>query len=467
MAARTASGDGERGDPLAERAIADLIVVLEEAHEGGGRQVRGGLAAGAAPVPGPLALEREALGEASAEMRQRRLVVAVVAAALAGQEHVQRVVHVVVPLGLVERAPAVRPSEVARLVGAVLQHQVHAALAGGPVGHRAGQLLQEVTGRLVHDRVDRVEAQAVEVVLLDPVERVVDHERAHHLRAGPVVVDPVAPRGLVPRVEEVGRVAVQIVALGPEVVVDDVEEDGEAARVRGVHQRLEVLGPAVGRLGGVEEHAVVAPAPAAREVGHRHQLQRGDAEGDQMIEPLGHGRVGAGRGEGADVQLVEHEPLRREPDPGAVGPGMGQGIHDLARAVHVAGLEARGRIGHEQLAVDAEAVARARGRVARHVLGPSARVARHRHRAPRLLEPELDLARAGSPEAEPRGAVLADLRAERHPMRAARRRARAHGRPASRARSATGKWANSAGTGSTVTPSNRSVATVSPEKRSR
>ena len=28
---------------------------------------------------------------------------------------------------------------------------------------------------------------------------------------------------------------------------------------------------------------------------------------------------------------------------------MGEGIHDLARAVHVAGLEARGRIGHEQL----------------------------------------------------------------------------------------------------------------------
>ena len=30
-------GGGERGDPLAEGAIADLIVILEEAHEGGGR----------------------------------------------------------------------------------------------------------------------------------------------------------------------------------------------------------------------------------------------------------------------------------------------------------------------------------------------------------------------------------------------------------------------------------------------
>ena len=50
VAARTASGESERGDPLAEGAIADLVVVLEEAHEGGRGQVRARLAARAVPV---------------------------------------------------------------------------------------------------------------------------------------------------------------------------------------------------------------------------------------------------------------------------------------------------------------------------------------------------------------------------------------------------------------------------------
>ncbi len=213
VTARTASGAAERGDALPERAVADLVVVLEEAHEGGRRQVAARLPAQVAAIPGALALEREALGEAAPEVRQRRLVVLVVAAALAGERHVERVVHVVVPLGLVEGPPARRALEVAGLVGAVLQDEVHRALAAGPVGHRAAELHQEMRGGVVHDRVDRVEAQAVQVELLEPVERVVDHEGADDLGARPVVVDAVAPERAVVRSEEGGGVAVEVVAL--------------------------------------------------------------------------------------------------------------------------------------------------------------------------------------------------------------------------------------------------------------
>ena len=39
-AARSARGGRERVDALAERAIADLVVGLQEGHEGGRRQVR-------------------------------------------------------------------------------------------------------------------------------------------------------------------------------------------------------------------------------------------------------------------------------------------------------------------------------------------------------------------------------------------------------------------------------------------
>ena len=44
-----------------------------------------------------------------------------------------------------------------------------------------GQLDEDVLLRRVADRVDRVQAQPVEPVLLEPVERVLDREAAHRL----------------------------------------------------------------------------------------------------------------------------------------------------------------------------------------------------------------------------------------------------------------------------------------------
>jgi len=55
----------------------------------------------------------------------------------------------------------------------------------------------------------------------------------------------------------------------------------------GVHQGFEVVRPAVARIGCKEKNAVVAPIAAAGEVGQWHQLQRRDAEIDQVIEGLG------------------------------------------------------------------------------------------------------------------------------------------------------------------------------------
>ena len=59
-----------------------------------------------------------------------------------------------------------------------------------------------------------------------------------------------------------------------DVVVDDVEEDGEAARVAGVHEPLQRVGPAVGLVHRPQADPVVPPAVLARERGERHQLHR-------------------------------------------------------------------------------------------------------------------------------------------------------------------------------------------------
>ena len=129
--------------------------------------------------------------------------------------------------------------------------------------------------------------------------------------------------------------------------------------MRGVDQRLQLLRPAVRRVGRVRQHAVVAPVALAGEVGERHQLDRGDAEVDQRLQLLRRAGVGALGREGADVQLVDHRLAPRPAGPGVVAPLVGLRVDHLARPVDVLGLEARGRVGNQQLAVDAVAVARA------------------------------------------------------------------------------------------------------------
>ena len=137
--------------------------------------------------------------------------------------------RVVRPLRVVEPAQGIVPAQELGLVGLVLQHEMDLALGAEMAAHAARQLAQDVGFRRVDDRVHGVEPQAVEAVLLQPVERVVDEVVAHGLLAE---VDRGTPRRLEVLGEEAGRVEAEIVTLGPEVVVDHVEEDHQAEAVR-------------------------------------------------------------------------------------------------------------------------------------------------------------------------------------------------------------------------------------------
>ena len=114
-------------------------------------------------------------------------------------------------------------------------------------------------GRIVEQGVDGVEAQPVNVVVAQPHQGVVDEVAAHFVAAGTVEVDGIAPGRLVVA-GEVGAVDAQVVAIGPEVVVDHVEDHGEATLVAGVDQCLQPRRAAVEVVGRVEIDAVVAPA---------------------------------------------------------------------------------------------------------------------------------------------------------------------------------------------------------------
>ena len=103
----------------------------------------------------------------------------------------------------------------------------------------------------------------------------------------------------------------------------------------GIDQGLEVLRPSVGRIGREKVDAVVAPIATAREIGDRHQLDRGDAELDEIVQLVdGRAERAFGR-ERPDVQLVDDRLLPGAAAPRPVAPLVGARIDHLARAMHV------------------------------------------------------------------------------------------------------------------------------------
>ena len=164
-----------------------------------------------------------------------------------------------------------------------------------------------------------VEAQPVEVVLVQPVERVVPDELAD--LAASVVGAGVAPGGVAAPV--VVEVDAALVVLAPavelpevevaraEMVVDDVEDHRDPAPMRGFDEGLKPLGSAVGALDGEDVRGVVAPGDVPGELHRRHDLHRVHPEPLQMPELLDRISEGArgllvGTVEGADVHLVDH-----------------------------------------------------------------------------------------------------------------------------------------------------------------
>ena len=203
-------------------------------------------------------------------------------------------------------------------------------------------LLEEVDLGGVAQRVHGVEAERVDVEVLEPHPHVVEDVAAHLGRALAVEVDQVAP-GVAPGLE-VGPEEREVVARRAEVVVHHVLHDAQPAGVAGVDEAAVGVRAAVGLGDREPRDAVVAPVVGAVEGVDRHHLDEVDAEVDEVVEPLDRGVEGAAGGEGADVQLVDHRPGELAPGPAGVLPLVGR--HVAARQpVHAVGLAARARVG--------------------------------------------------------------------------------------------------------------------------
>src|SRR5829696_8366153 len=217
-------------------------------------------------------------------------------------------------------------------------------------------------GAVVADGVDGVEPQPVEVEVAQPLLGALERPLAHRVAVRVVVVDRLAPHRLV----LVGEVRAEGLdgrrARRADVVVDDVEDHGEALAVRRVDELGEPGRATVGRLRGGDVDAVVAPAVAPGELADGHQLDRRHAEVAQAGEVRDGVAERPARAERADVQLVDHGVGHARRHEGGVGPLHDAGVEQARRPAQPLGLEARARV-REGVAVEHEPVVRARLRL--------------------------------------------------------------------------------------------------------
>ncbi len=87
------------GQPLAKCAIANLVMVLQEQHEGCRRQMGAWHPSRATEIIRMLALINKSFGQASCQLLHRAVaIISVVAGVFAGEKDMQHIVAIIVPL---------------------------------------------------------------------------------------------------------------------------------------------------------------------------------------------------------------------------------------------------------------------------------------------------------------------------------------------------------------------------------
>src|SRR5262249_17766503 len=157
----------------------------------------------------------------------------------------------------------------------------------------------DVHRRSVVKTLRRVEAQSVETKLADPIGSVGNEEIAYRTRLGAVEVDAITPFGLG---GEIGmRETSEVIAVGTQMVINDVEYYGHPRLMRGVDKRTHIMRTAVIVRGRIQAYAVVAPVETAGELVDRHQLDHGYAQLGQGVELVDRGEKRSLAREGPDM----------------------------------------------------------------------------------------------------------------------------------------------------------------------
>jgi hypothetical protein len=142
------------------------------------------------------------------------------------------------------------------------------------------------------------------------------------------------------------------------MVVDNVDDHGDAYGMSGVNEPLEAGESTVAVLDGVGVDAVVAPIAFAGKLGQRHELDGVDAQFMQVIEFLNDALEVVGSGEGTGMQFVDDTVAEGKAFPAAVVPGESLDVDDFGERVYAFRLTERCGVGERfGIRVETKAVA--------------------------------------------------------------------------------------------------------------
>src|SRR4051794_29633310 len=123
-----------------------------------------------------------------------------------------------------------------------------------------------------------IQAQTVEMKLIYPIRGIDRKELADGPAVFVVKVNRLSPFILMTISEVVFGKLLQVIAVGAEMVVHDVQNDANAKFVRAIYEFTQIIRAAVKASRGEEVHSVVTPAKAARKFCYRHNLDEIDAQ---------------------------------------------------------------------------------------------------------------------------------------------------------------------------------------------
>src|SRR5579864_6013947 len=242
-------------------------MVLQKRNEARGRQIAAGLASRLpVSIARGVSLITEPFGQATAQVPLRiGSIIGVISIHLPGCKDVQSVVDVVVPLRSVESRIIVTAAiQIVGRVVIVLKNQMNVPFSPELLTNGFRNFTEDIGARIICNRMHSVQAQAVKVILLQPVKRVVNEIIANRTAPRPVKVDGRTPRRAMTVGKKLRRVKRQVIPFWTEVVINHVQENHQVLRVGSIDEALQIVRPAISSCWSVRQHAVVTPIALAR-----------------------------------------------------------------------------------------------------------------------------------------------------------------------------------------------------------
>src|SRR5262245_23652403 len=135
----------------------------------------------------------------------------------------------------------------------------------------------------------------------DPITGVAKAKFTRGARIRSVIINCVAPVRCIPVGEVVVAKGAEIIPLGTEVVVDNVENHAQAEPMGRVDEPAEGVGVAVVVRRRVPINSVIAPIPPSGKFCYRQHFQESDADTPKFLQLLDSGVKGAFLSKGTDV----------------------------------------------------------------------------------------------------------------------------------------------------------------------